>query len=552
MIHHIVGTNGVGAGEADDHATGEKEVFKAIVSMCSIRILQRLRLARAPRDPENKNPIDEILGHTMNCARDQAISNSMKSKLSSFLKAGNEVVKSVNAWRKYKSVERLETIVEKVYQLHRLGAIEELLRGISNKVMDPSSKRGLVNMVAKVARYRQAARLLLRSAREFPIVSRVKVDGATLPAAMFDYPPPVGNYNPSLPTTVQRLGQKYSQKRNMSKIRDLLSAQEASLETQFAGRTRHILEKARIHAEVQLVIYCDRQLPKQMLPPRVVSSSKDACYLCNLFIGNHGKVHIPGSHGRLYPGWRLPVHPELGQLQGAFNQRLENQLRQSLDKLLINQKKTVHPHPNESTLLTLSPSLLTLKSGLLSRSGSQLAVSEKNEDRAISEVISLPPPSSVMSFPTTTVRAENSRSVHATFDTVVGSTAMTPVDTHPRTNDVGNGSAQKLLNVEESYVLEPPSRYQRSFLLNIPGVVELELEGPDGSKGKSAVDQNYYSFPLDTVEWLTAEEATSARQCHPRCIVQAESIEGEVTHALCSENNFFVIVRGHALRLRFQ
>src|SRR5690554_725657 len=136
MIHHIVGTNGVGAGEADDHATGEKEVFKAIVSMCSIRILQRLRLARAPRDPENKNPIDEILGHTMNCARDQAISNSMKSKLSSFLKAGNEVVKSVNAWRKYKSVERLETIVEKVYQLHRLGAIEELLRGISNKVMD--------------------------------------------------------------------------------------------------------------------------------------------------------------------------------------------------------------------------------------------------------------------------------------------------------------------------------------------------------------------------------------------------------------------------------
>lgn len=546
-------------GEVDEHASSaaENEVFKAIVSMCSNRILHRLRLIRNSRT-SGRNSIEKLLDKAEACLKYPANRNSLKfnsvepTLVSSFLKAARDVVKSVDAWRKHQVLTQLEALVESVYRLHRSGTVEKLLDGILSKAMDPSMKQSLANMVKKVARYREAARLLVRLARDFPLIRQAKVDKVSLPADMFEKPSVENNYSASLPATLQQLGQKYCQK-NISDISRLLFAKGENLDSQFVRQTRQSLERAKIHAEIQLIIYCDHYMSQQFRPPRVVSSSKDACYLCNLFIATHGKVHTPRCHGRLYPGWRLPVHPELEELQGVFIKRLENQLRKSLDKLLKDQRKVIHPRPNESTLLTLSPSLLTLRSGLLSRSGTQLVLSGNNEDKAINEVAPIPAPSSIKSFPTT-ARAENPSSVHATFKTVGTSTDMIPVDAHEQANDViSHRSTPKEMTREPSpQFQELPSRYRRTLQINMPGILELEFEGPDWSKGKAPANQSYYSLPLDTVEWLTAEQAVSERQCHARCIVNAETIEGEVTHALCSQNNLCIIVRGHALRLKFQ
>ena len=108
------------------------------------------------------------------------------------------------------------------------------------------------------------------------------------------------------------------------------------------------------------------ELEAPMLPPRVVCSSKDACFLCNVFISMHRKMHTPRCHGRLYPGWRLPFSPKLTETERRFNNMLGTHVRSSLTTLIARRKKTIYPDPNESTLLTLPLSTSTLRSlGLL-------------------------------------------------------------------------------------------------------------------------------------------------------------------------------------------
>ena len=95
-------------------------------------------------------------------------------------------------------------------------------------------------------------------------------------------------------------------------------------------------------------------------PPRVVCSSKDACYLCDFFITTGTKFHSPKCHGRLYPGWRLPVLPVQDETQRRFNGRLEQEACNSIKNLLRTKKKFSLPDPRESTILTIRQSNSTL------------------------------------------------------------------------------------------------------------------------------------------------------------------------------------------------
>jgi hypothetical protein len=59
-----------------------------------------------------------------------------------------------------------------------------------------------------------------------------------------------------------------------------------------------------VHGEVQLVLYYEQQ-PKSR-PPRAIGSSKSACFLCDLFIRNHGRYSVSNSHKRIYKQWTIP------------------------------------------------------------------------------------------------------------------------------------------------------------------------------------------------------------------------------------------------------
>ncbi|OTA54455.1 hypothetical protein K449DRAFT_426227 [Hypoxylon sp. EC38] len=59
-----------------------------------------------------------------------------------------------------------------------------------------------------------------------------------------------------------------------------------------------------IHAEVQLILYYERQSLEK--PPRAIGCSKSSCFLCDLLIQKLEKYHISYTHGRLYKDWKIP------------------------------------------------------------------------------------------------------------------------------------------------------------------------------------------------------------------------------------------------------
>jgi hypothetical protein len=151
----------------------------------------------------------------------------------------------------------------------------------------------------------------------------------------------------------------HKQQWDVGQVCRLLNVGEVEANDQFVQQTRKILKDAKIYAEIQLVFYCE--LEASRLPPRVFYSTKDA-YFVMLPFKMYGKIYTPRCHGRLYPGWQLPLFPRLQEIEQGFNRELANHIRNSLTTLLSRQQKTVYPDPHESTLLTLPVSMSTLRS----------------------------------------------------------------------------------------------------------------------------------------------------------------------------------------------
>ncbi|PSS18458.1 hypothetical protein M430DRAFT_120981 [Amorphotheca resinae ATCC 22711] len=108
----------------------------------------------------------------------------------------------------------------------------------------------------------------------------------------------------------------------------------------------------KVHAEIQLLFFYE--LHPDHPRPRIICSSKSACYLCNLFFHLHGGFHVPRTHGRLYKNWILPDwlnipverHQDLGIILNQLMATLGDKVRRGSKS-----KKRQYQHPNESVLL---------------------------------------------------------------------------------------------------------------------------------------------------------------------------------------------------------
>lgn len=107
----------------------------------------------------------------------------------------------------------------------------------------------------------------------------------------------------------------------------------------------------KVHAEIQLLFFYE--LNDKLPRPRVICSSKSACYLCNLFFSLHGVFHIPRSHGRLYDKWTLPDwiqiptaprRAELGKLATRMDASLNVRIKKGCNK------RDKHDYPTESVI----------------------------------------------------------------------------------------------------------------------------------------------------------------------------------------------------------
>lgn len=79
--------------------------------------------------------------------------------------------------------------------------------------------------------------------------------------------------------------------------------------------------KRFVHAEVQLLAYYE--MNAQTVLPRVIGSSKEACYLCDAFITAHGRFCVSKTHRQVSKKWTVP------ERRGYSNESIQR-MRQSL------------------------------------------------------------------------------------------------------------------------------------------------------------------------------------------------------------------------------
>jgi hypothetical protein len=346
-----------------DHVR-EGQVLTAIVSMCSKRILQRLRLV-TNRCSNPKQDINDTLRaaivylqHTKKSVLGQHYELSL-----TFVERAKAVIHSCDAWRKHQTLLRLGELVKTIHDLNCIGDIGGMLRSIPNQSMDPSTQRSLYNIITKVARYHEISRYLYRMSKKYEAIRSMALEIVQLPEST--YSRPATEYHaPTLSSTFTRLGIPH-RKQKSEQIFRLLEVTEQEANAQVAAQTRKTLSEAKIHAEIQLVYHIE--LNPSKYPPRVIASSKDACFLCNAFIAMHRKIHMSRTHGRLYPGWRLPTVPNLVSLEKRFNAAMGMEIKASIATLHQRGGRTVYPPPNESTLSTLPHSSSTLPSTIMPR-----------------------------------------------------------------------------------------------------------------------------------------------------------------------------------------
>ena len=129
----------------------------------------------------------------------------------------------------------------------------------------------------------------------------------------------------------------------------------------------------KVHAEVQLLFFYESR-PDIICYPRILCSSKSACYMCDLFVKVHGKHSTPRTHGKLYGKWVLPAWEKTLPASSATRIRqVTEQFTETVERKIINtlQGRLVRrPDANESVLSLRVP--FAPSSTILAGSGPEL------------------------------------------------------------------------------------------------------------------------------------------------------------------------------------
>ncbi|CAG9975506.1 unnamed protein product [Clonostachys byssicola] len=331
---------------ASTSRNAEKDIFDKIVEVCYTRILERLRLVSR----KDKPPMEEHVSDSI---------DNLEQESLAFAKAAKDLLKKINQWKKHQHPSELTKVVESAYNLSQLPDLESLLDRISNDKMVADVRRSLLNAIKKVARYRTAARVLYRAAKKFPIARRMNFVPVNLHEDEFTkVSETMQSSERGISEALSRTTLSEGERKQINSWYGWLKTDHEKADQRFKEQKMQILAGAKIHAEVQLVFFCEANNFEP--PPRIISSSKDACFLCNALINVHGKHHIPRGHGRLYPGWRLPWFAVPNSIQILFAKHLEDVISGSITTMIQSQGRIKHPYPNESTAVTVTTSKTTV------------------------------------------------------------------------------------------------------------------------------------------------------------------------------------------------
>ncbi|TQV90528.1 hypothetical protein IF1G_10851 [Cordyceps javanica] len=417
-------------------------------------------------------------------------------------------------WLKHQTEQRLCDIVEAVSQLSRNNNLSQMFSSVPNTRMGSSERRNLLKMIYRVARYRDAARFLYRTAKKYPIVRVMEVVVVSLPQHTFRSLSV--EHQPDFVGTCARLQIAHGSQANVGRVARLLSQDEQTAEKLFTRQCTKTLMEGKIHAEMQLVYYLETRRPKPA--PRVVASSKMACFLCNVFLCQAAKVYTKRCHGRLYPAWKLPVFPSGCRLERLFVQSLEAYVRNSAAALLLRQRRTLFPQPSESTLWTMNDSATTFGRIILPE-----------------DVVEEPlrPESSIYtSREPQTTQAE----IGSEFDAMPDGQTDSSINGAPLLDNLD------LLTIQQGKIA---TLSVRAFTIAPvqAGPLFIQLEYTVGKNRGVGPELGC------SVEWLAQKNADAAKKNKTVCIVDAESLNDEVTISAADLEALYIATSGNLVKL---
>lgn len=289
-------------------------MLRRIVILDTPRILSRLRSkhARSSRKCRGKSPLAVQLKQTLQHPSLGANESLKQHQLSSLRRKSVEFCDLFQQLEGISEVSPENLEVQKVLMRivalsHELSSPELKAVLATSSKLDPSLLQHLPESLGKLSRYYLASLELVCAARKYNCMRQVHVESFVL-------------------------------RNSLSSVQPSTSIPSNNLNCE------------KIHAEIQLLFYYETQ--QKVRPPRVICSSKDACYLCNLFFKIHGRFFIPRTHGGLYAKWALPSHLrlvterrqlELAEFVTRFNDSIEREIRAR------KQRRNSNPQPHEST-----------------------------------------------------------------------------------------------------------------------------------------------------------------------------------------------------------
>lgn len=261
-----------------------------------------------------------------------------------------------------RSHETLISLLKSVDSLDSKNDLEKLFSTIPNSGrFGPDVRSSLRASVGKLGRYYSTCNFLIIAARRLPIFRSIRVESARLPMPVSS--PLWITQDPTISATLDRILKAQTNRRSQRWAPSIASA-----ETKFRSQLAASPNSYTVHAEIQLLFYY--QMHPEIRRPRVICSSKSACFLCDLFVKLHAKFYVARTHGVLYNKWILPdwrtIHlpgegiKDLTRVVEQLNVTLEDRIRSTLPIPRIPRS-----HPNESVLIVpalWTPSAVSLAS----------------------------------------------------------------------------------------------------------------------------------------------------------------------------------------------
>lgn len=187
----------------------------------------------------------------------------------------------------------LALMVMTCQHVHARRVLDQVLA--RSTLLESSPRRKIAMTISKLNRYFSVSRFLLQAARRYSVFSSIRISVVSFRAPKL---PPM-ELDPNTVSVIDNLLEGPKRRTVTSRLHI-----ESSTGIQDYIRQGATLP-VPVHAEIQLLFYYENS--SSIVPPRIICSSKQACFLCNLFFKIHSRFIIPSSHGRLYEKWALPA-----------------------------------------------------------------------------------------------------------------------------------------------------------------------------------------------------------------------------------------------------